>query len=342
MENNMKAVVVGAGVISEWHIGPYREKGVEVVAIVEPVQRARDAAMARFGIPHGFDTVEQALDLQPDIASLCTPNYLHMPHAVALLEAGVHVIVEKPMACTVAECDRMIAAAGKSGKMLFVAHSQRFVPAHQLMIQTARSGALGRPVMAITTFIGNEYGRMNAPENWKGDYEHSGGGVLIDNGSHIINLLLGILGPVKYVEASGERILIEYEHKAEDTAVVNLKFACGALATLSCTFVAQASAYPKGYGGAGIRTEIIGENGALYAGNGDPAFVFVDNSGANRIEYANAADIPASLPANPILHFIDCLRDGTEPFVTMHDGRDTIAVVEAAYKSAREGRRVYL
>lgn len=337
----MKAIVIGSGVISAAHIEPYQEKGVEIVAIVDPNKASREATMERYGIQNGFDTIEEALELKPDVASLCTPNCLHMPHAVQLLEAGVNVITEKPMARTVEECNKMIEAAEKSGKKLFVAHSQRFFPPHQRLLKTMKEGTLGKPVMVLSTFIGNEFERMNAPANWKGDQEHSGGGVLIDNGSHMINLLIGALGPVEYVESTDGRILIEPEHKAEDTSVVNLKFKNGALGTLAVTFVARASTFPAGYIGAGIRTEIITEKGAVCATNDKPVFKIVENSGTVKESYDNFDDIPIEY-TGAVAHFVDCLENGTEPFVTMYDGRDTIAVIEAAYQSAREGKRIYL
>lgn len=338
----MKAIIVGGGVISEAHVEGYRARDVEIVAIVDPVKEARERAMARYGVANGFETIEEALALKPDVASLCTPNHLHAPHAIQLLEAGVNVIVEKPMARTVEECNAMIAAAEKSGKKLFVGHSQRFNPPHQLLLKNMKEGKLGKPVMAISTFIGNEYERMKQINNWKCDYEHSGGGVLIDNGAHMINLLLGAMGPVEYVECIDGKILIDYDHKGEDTSVVNLKFKNGAIGSLTVTFVARASGFPKGFCGAALRTDIIGELGAITAGNGDPAFTMVENFGQNRVEYTAVADIPLDMPTSPTAHFVDCLRTGAEPFVTMYDGRDTLAVIEAAYKSAREGKRIYL
>lgn len=338
----MKAIIVGGGLISNAHVVAYKEKGVEIVAIVDPVKEKREEAMKQYGIKKGYETIAEALELKPDIASLCTPNHLHMPHAVQLLKAGVHVITEKPMARTVEECNKMIEAAEMSGKKLFVAHSKRFFPPHQRLIETIKKGALGKTVMVLSTFIGNEYARMNNPKNWKGDYEHSGGGVLIDNGSHMINMLLAALGPVEYVEAVGGKALIEPEHKAEDTAIVNMKFQNGTFGSLTVTFVAQANTFPEGYCGAGIRTEIIGEKGALCAGNGDQVFKFVENDGRVREAYKAISDVPVEYVSDPIEHFIDCLENGTEPLVTMYDGRDTLAVIEAAYQSIKEEKRIYL
>ena len=338
----MKAIIVGGGIISETHIEGYRARDVEIVAIVEPIKEVRERAMERCGTANGFETIEEALALKPDVASLCTPNHLHMPHAIQLLESGVNIIVEKPMARTVEECEKMIDAAEKTGKKLFVCHSQRVNPPHQMLLKVMKQDRLGKPVMVVSTFIGNEYSRMSQPNNWKCDYEHSGGGALIDNGAHMINLLLGAMGPVEYVECIDGKILINYEHKGEDSSVVNLKFKNGAIGSLTATFVARACTFPKDFCGAALRTDIVGELGAVTAGNGEPAFTMVENGGANRLEYASAADIPLNMPISAVAHFVDCLRTGAEPYVTMYDGRDTLAVIEAAYKSAREGKRIYL
>ena len=337
----MKAIIIGSGVISGAHADAYRSRGIEIAAFVDPDKESRERAAREWGAARTAATLEEALAFEPDVASLCTPNYLHAPHAVKLLEAGVDVISEKPMARTVSECDAMIAAAERSGSRLFVAHSQRLYPPHQHLIDVMREGSLGKPVMILSTFIGDEYKRMNDPGNWKGDFEHSGGGVLIDNGSHMINMLLGAFGPVESVESIGSRALIRPEHKAEDTSVVNLKFRNGALATLSVTFVARACSFPKGYCGCAIRTEVIAENGFVSAGNCTPAFQIVKHDGTVLERFEKESDVPVPRPA-VLFHILDCIRDGTEPFVTMYDARETVRVIEAAYRSAREGIRVVL
>lgn len=336
----MKAIIIGGGVISEAHAEAYINKGVEILAVVDPNRAAREACMARFSIPRGFETLEEALTLKPDVASVCTPNHLHMPQAIACLEAGVNVITEKPMARTAEECDKMIEAAERTGKKLFVGHSQRFNPFHQELIRTVRAGELGKSVMAVSTFYGNEYDRMNAPQNWKGDHEHSGGGVLIDNGAHMIDLLQAMYGPARYVEAVCDKRIIEPEHKAEDTASVLLTFENGMTASLTVTFVARACPFPQVFRGAAIRTEIIGEKASVLASNGNPSFIFTDNGKTVRREYHTAEEIPVSLPTSAVEHFLDCLRTGSEPFVTMYDGRRAVRTIEAAYRAAECGHRV--
>lgn len=338
----MKAIVVGSGMICGAHIGPFQKKGVEIVALVDPNKANREATMERCGIKVGVDTIEEALQYKPDIASLCTPNHLHMPHAIQLMEAGVDVIVEKPMARTKDECDFMIATAERLGRKLFVAHSMRFGRPQQYLVDVIKSGKLGKPVLCMCSFIGNEYKRMSDPDLWKCDLEHSGGGVLIDNGSHMINMLLSMFGPVDYVESINGKVLIDMDHKGEDTAMVLFKFKNGVICNLAVTFVARAYTFPVGYCGAGIRFEVVTDQAAVSAGNCIPAYYAVDNAGQVIERYDNGDDAPAEYADGAVCHFIDCIREGKEPIVTMYDGRDVVVAIEAAYKSAKEGVRVYL
>lgn len=125
--------LVGAGAISRRHLQAFVESDyVATVEIADPSEQAREAMRKDYGlVTAAHETIEPLLE-NPDIAiiDVCTPHYLHKPQAIAALEAGKHVILEKPMAMTVAECDEILAAAERSGKRVFVALCQRMFPAH--------------------------------------------------------------------------------------------------------------------------------------------------------------------------------------------------------------------
>lgn len=334
----MKAAVIGAGVIGYYHVQGLKEAGVEVAAIADPVKESRQKLANEFGISINVDDYKKLLSLDIDLITIGTPNDSHRDIAVAFLNAGKHVICEKPIARTLAEADDMIAAAKKSGSKLYVGLSQRFIPQNRLVKRALENREIGRPFMAVCTFIGNEYSRMNQPDNWKGTWEKSGGGVTIDNGSHMVDLLRWWLGEVKAVTASAGTLAIDAVNKAEDSSMLNLEFESGAMASLSLTFGARYNAWPDNYCGAAIRTEILGLDGAICAGNLDPAFSLVRN-GREALR-TRSSELVSDLPTNEFLHFVDCIHGKAVPTVTAEDARAALAIITAAYKSAREGRRV--
>lgn len=337
----MKAAVIGAGIIGYHHVVGLQGAGVEVVAIADPVKESREKLAAEFGVKSCVDDYRKLLDTECDLITVCTPNDSHRDITVAFLNAGKHVICEKPIARTLSEADEMIAAAKRAGKMLFVALNQRFGTQNRLVKKSLDSAeGIGRPFMAVSTFIGNEFNRMNQPGSWKGSWEKSGGGVTIDNGFHMIDLLRWWFGEVKAVTASMGTLAIDAADKAEDSALINLEFESGMLASLTLTFGARYNAWPDRYVGAALRTEILGLEGAISAGNLDPAFSLVrKDREAVRIR---SSELVSDFPVNEFVHFADCILGKAEPTVTAEDGRAALEIITAAYRSAREGRRVEL
>ncbi len=332
----MKAVVLGAGVISGGHCGGLKSFGCEMLAIVDPIEANREKFKKEYGFQYAFADYHEALGLGAEVVAICTPNAFHAQAAVDFLKDGANVICEKPMARNVKECDAMIAAAKESGSRLFVSHSQQFQPMHRKMIDSVKAGAVGRPFMANAQFIGDEFKRMNDPNNWKGTKDISGGGVLIDNGVHMINLLVAMFGKAKDVVAQCDRLVIEPENKGEDTAEAVIRFENGVMAQVMVTFAAQQCAWPAWYCGAAHRVEVFGTEGSICTTNDLPNYqsYFVDG----RREKMNNDDIPCDMNQ----YFLKCIVNGTESIITNEDARETVAIVEAAYKSAREGRRVSL
>ena len=332
----MRAAVLGAGVISGGHCASLRDFGCEMVAIVDPVEASRKQFQQEFGFEYAFTGHREVLDKNIDVVIICTPNAFHAPAAIDFMNAGAHVICEKPMARTVEECDRMIEAAQATGRRLFVSHSQQFSPVHRQMIEDLKNGKIGRPFMAKADFIGDEFKRMNDPGNWKGTKEISGGGVLIDNGVHMINLLVAMFGKAKEVVAMCDRLVVESANKGEDSAQVVIFFENGVMAQVTVTFAATRSAWPSGYCGAAVRVEVLGTEGALMATNDLPNYQLWDKADVRQA--LNSEDIPIDMNQ----YFLKCIVNDEESILTNGDARHTIAIVEAAYRSAEDGRKVQL
>jgi len=190
--------------------------------------------------------------------------------------------------------------------------------------------------MAKAEFIGNEFYRMNDPKNWKGTKEISGGGVLIDNGVHMINQLVAMFGKAKSVIAMCDRLVVEAENKAEDTAEIVISFENGCMATVLVTFAARQCAWPAWFCGAAHRVEVYGTTGSIGTSNDLPNYQSLIADGTR--EELNNDQIPIDMS----FYFLKCIVNGTESIITTEDARETVAIVEAAYKSAEEGRLVMM
>ncbi|MFQ6096756.1 MAG: Gfo/Idh/MocA family protein, partial [Armatimonadota bacterium] len=159
----MKVAIIGAGAIAEAHVKAYvRNASTDAVVIADPNAEARVRLQDAYGIiKQAHDAYEPVLeDDDVAIVDVCTPHYLHCRQAIAALEAGKDVIVEKPLAMTVEEADEMMAAAKRTRRRLFCALCQRMFPAHQKAAEIIEAGEIGEPFLGIVNVIGDEFGRM--------------------------------------------------------------------------------------------------------------------------------------------------------------------------------------
>jgi predicted dehydrogenase len=179
---------------------------------------------------------------------------------------------------------------------------------------------------------------MNDPHNWKGTKEKSGGGVIIDNGFHMIDTLISFFGDIESVSATAERLIVKAENKEEDTAVISFVFKNNAIADLGLTFAAQHSYFPAGYIGAGIRYDIFGTAGSLHLINGNRFPVSLVKG--TKIERWESSELAAKYPLEMNRHFIECLLDGKDPLVTAEDGLKVMRVIDACYESVRTGKKI--
>ncbi|MBI2842316.1 MAG: Gfo/Idh/MocA family oxidoreductase [Armatimonadetes bacterium] len=337
--NEIRIGIVGLGMIGSAHLSALCESRIcKVVAGADVDPTRRQNAVSEFALPRCVEDYRELLDSpEIDLIIVGTPHQTHCAVAVDSLEAGKHVIVDKPLAGSVDDTRAMLDAAERSGMRLFVAHNHRFMPSNQLVRSFIRSGAIGDAFLGMSCFIGDEYERMSDPNSWKGSLD-CGGGVLLDNGVHMIDILRSFFGDVSWVNAVGYQAVVKLPAKGEDTGMIQLGFDSGPVVSLVSTFVARYNGFPSDYVGAGIRHDFYGDRGSLHVSSKQP-ITLCDNTGQHIHEHGDAG-------CNTILtedeHFIECILDGLDPIVTAVDGFEAIRVVEAAYESMKTGRRVSL
>ena len=232
----VRVAIVGCGAISQAHLKAVQQNDASLVQIagVYDQDAARAADRAReYGVEKVYRAWDEVLaDKSADVVAVLLPHDVHAKVAIEALEAGHHVVCEKPMGTTVAECDAMIAAATRAGKRLHPVHNRIYDPATDALKEFVESGAIGEIFLAQT--LGLEPPRTVSVRPWLGT-PAGGGGVLMAQAVHPAYLLRWVLGDVaQAVCMASEKKVVEMT--AEDTAVAIYRFSSGAVAEMTGTF----------------------------------------------------------------------------------------------------------
>ncbi|MBG0564737.1 Gfo/Idh/MocA family protein [Actinoplanes aureus] len=348
MSTVRKIAVVGAGVIGRHHglvISQLADR-LDLVAVVDvQIERAEELVARRGG--RAFASLTDALAAeQIDIVVVCTPTGRHGEVAIEALQAGKHVIVEKPAEITAARTDEIIEARQKSGTLVTVISQHRFDPATETTLAAIERGELGRltsGIASIDWWRGQSYYDSG---DWRGTWQLDGGGALMNQGVHTVDLLIAALGrPVEVFAYTGT--LAHERIDVEDVAVGVVRFESGALGVLHAT----TAAFP----GLSARLQVHGDKGSSVIDNDQLAFFQVtspDTEAEERLMGTTESRAVPTAGSNPgqlsdahrlqYLNFLGAL-DGTEPLrVDLETNRQSIAVITGAYESARTGRPVRL
>ena len=333
--------LVGAGAISGAHVAAVRgAPGARLVAVAEPREEAGRELAGENGAEWRPDIEGLLARSDVDVVVLGTPSGLHPEQAVLAARAGKHVVTEKPPAITLEGADRMIAACREAGVTLSCIFQNRFARDALRLKRAVEKGLLGRPVM------GNAFVHWRRPREyygaaggWRGTYALDGGGALMNQSIHTIDLLRWVMGPVESLSAYAATLARGIE--AEDTASVALRFESGALGCIQGMTSAHANSP--------ARLEILGTEGAAaLAGSG-----LILWEPARDEEVLDARDVASTHEAREgepwtRLHemqfrlIVEALREGGQPPVRGEEARAALEVVLAAYESARTGEQVTL
>lgn len=335
--------VVGYGTIGRMHAEAIGKlPNARLVAVCD----INEERVRRFGTEFGcrtYTSLEQmVVDPEVDIVNICTPSFLHGEQAISCMQAGKHVIVEKPMDIRLETADRMIAAS-KENRVKLAVISQHRMDAGVVRVKEAiADGRLGRLIIgngAVNWYRSQDY---YDSAGWRGTWAMDGGGALMNQGIHTVDLLQHLMGPVASVYAHCETLGHE-RIEVEDAAVATLRFTSGAVGTL----VATTCAYP----GLSARIEVFGSKGSAVLTDEElTLFKTCSDVVSNQEEGSTTAASGASDPSAISDHshrmqfadMIESIEQGREPSVNGTEGRKPLAIILAVYQSAREGRPIIL
>lgn len=334
--------------ISRFHARAIAEiRSAKLIGCTSRSQSSAQSLANEFSI-QAFDSLDQMLaDPRIDVVTICTPSGAHMEPAIAAMRAGKHVIVEKPLEITLKRCDRMIAEADRQGVILSTIFPSRYHKASRLLKKAVDSGRFG------TLTLGDAYVKWFRTQEyydsgqWRGTWDLDGGGALMNQAIHSVDLLIWLMGDVAEISAATATLAHE-RIEVEDVAVAAVKFRNGALGTIE----ASTAVFP-GYlkkiavhgnqGSAMIEEEDIVEWSFARLTARDQKILreFGDKTASG----GGAADPAAIGHAAHAAQFRDvfkAIRTGGKPEIDGREGRRSVEVILAIYKSASTGRRVSL
>lgn len=352
----LRVGVIGAGGIGFGvHLPGYaRLKDVELVAVCDIEEAKLQRAVEKYQVPNTFTDYNEMLKMKDlDAVTIATPNYLHAPVAIAALNAGKHVLCEKPLSIKAEYAQQMVDAANKAGKLFMIGVNRRYEERSQQLKKMIQSGELGKVYAANTGWL-----RRRGVPYWGGwfmEKAKSGGGPLIDLGVHMLDLTWWLLGTPKPISVTGSTY-----HEIENFTItewdINDPVLIGAMAvdTKNIVYDIEDSAFALIKFEGGITITLA----ASWALNTEREITFLDLYGSKGGARWNPLTIYTEKDNNlanleiktqerhshfvEIEHFVDCVRNGKEPLSPAREAVEIMKILDAIYKSAETGSEIKL
>lgn len=334
--------IIGIGNISDFHAKCIQQ--IDNCGLIAVCSRSEDKAKKaakEYGIPYSLNFKDLINRDEIDVVSICTPSGMHLEPALAAAQAGKHVIVEKPIEITLERADQMINACQKANVKLAMIFQNRFGDAVLKLHKAVQQGQLGRLILGDAYIKWHRTQEYYDTGGWRGTLKGDGGGALINQSIHTIDLLQWIMGPVKSVY--GKVGTFTHKIEGEDTGLALLSFDNGAMGVIE----GSTSTYP----GFPERLEIHGEKGTIVLEGGKIKTWEVKGEHQQPEEFitdkkTGGASDPMAISIEGHLaqyrDFVAAIQNDREPLVNGIEGKKALEIVLAIYQSSREGRIIQL
>jgi predicted dehydrogenase len=348
--------LIGCGKVGGIHAAVLRSlPESEFVAVCDSSADRAAAFAGRWGARPYTDVGTMLREAGLEAVLIATPHPLHAEPAVRAAEAGVHVLVEKPLAASLADCDSMLAAARRAGVQLGVISQRRFLDPVRRMKAAIDAGKIGRPVLGVFQMYNWRDRAYYESDPWRGKWATEGGGVLVNQSPHMLDLLQWFMGPIE--EISGYWANLNHPYiEVEDTALAMIRFRGGGLGSVVTSLSQKPGLYTKvhvhGSNGASVGVEtdrgatfVAGMSGVVEPPLNDvwtipgEEHLLAQFQAEDRARFA-ALDATTHYHALQIQDFLRVVREDRPPLVTGEEGRVVVEMFTAIYRSQRERRPI--
>jgi len=356
MTEKIRTAIIGTGKVSHLHARALRALDeADFVAVCSRSAERAAAFAQQYAVRPYTDIATMIRDARVQAVVVCTPHPAHAMPAIQAARAGAHVLVEKPLAADLRDCDAIIAAARTARVKLGVVSQRRWYPPVQRVRAAIDAGKIGKPILGMVTMLGWRDVAYYQADPWRGKWIEEGGGVLVNQSPHQLDLLQWFMGPIAEVFAYWDNLNHPYI-EVEDTAVAVLRFKNGALGSI----VVSNSQKPGLYG----KVHVHGENGASVGVQTDGGAMFI--AGMSSVLEPPINDV-WTVPGEEHLlaqwqaedratfervdtttyyhqlqwrDFLRAIVEDREPAVNGEEGRKTVELFTAIYRSQRDQRPV--
>jgi predicted dehydrogenase len=331
---------IGFGIIGAGNIGPFHAEALEASAtahlacVCDVIEEKARALAEKYAVPYTTSLSEMLERDDVEAVCVCTPSGMHHTHAILAAEAGKHILCEKPLDITLAAMDEMVAAAEECEVKLSGVFQYRTMAGALQARAAIRGGKLGKLALGDCYqkyYRGHDY---YASAGWRATWQWDGGGALMNQAVHGVDLIQFLVGPIARVNAHCRTLTRNLP--VEDTAVILAEYECGALGVLEAT-----TSVTPGYG---LRAEVNGDRGSIALNCGDIAAWDIPGEEAPVPAPAHTGDT-ASNPlavesAGHRAHVEDlcaAIAENRAPLLDGREARKAVEVIKAIYLSSREG-----
>jgi UDP-N-acetyl-2-amino-2-deoxyglucuronate dehydrogenase len=353
MGERIRTAVIGCGKVGHFHAKAYQKcENSEFVAACSKSPESAAAFAEQYRVK-AFTSVKQMIqEMKVEAVSICTPHPAHAAPAIEAAGLGAHLIIEKPLAASLKDCDDILNAAKKSGVKVATVCQRRFYPPCMRVKEAIDKGKIGRPVLGNVTMLGWRDMKYYRSDSWRGTWDGEGGGVLVNQAPHQLDLLLWYMGDIDSLYGIWDT-LNHPELEVDDTAVAVIRFKNGGIGNI----LVSNSQNPALYG----KVHIHGENGASVGVQTDGGAMFI--AGVSGIaeppvndiwtvagetdmleqwkredsDFFNSVDNLYYFHFRQIQDFLDAVQNNREPLVSGWDGRRTVELFTAIYRSTAAG-----
>ncbi len=352
----MRIGIIGCGKVAHLHAKALMNLSLtDLVAVWSRSKSSADTFAEKYNVHSNEDITEMIQTHRLEMVIICTPHPYHLQPAVSALKAGAHVLIEKPMASSLEDCDIMLKTAKETNKKIGVISQRRWYLPVQRIKKTIDANKIGKPVLGIINMFGWRDRAYYESDDWRGTWQHEGGGVLINQAPHLLDILLWFMGEISEVVAFWDNLNHPYI-EVDDTALAIIKFKNGALGNI----VVSNSQKPGLYG----KVHVHGENGSTVGVQTDGGAMFVAGmteivdapyndlwtipEDSHKIDGWVAEDKSFFNSINPTVYYMEkqiedfvlSIKNNLEPLVNGHDGRRTVELITAIYRSQRDKKIV--